>query len=154
MRKPNRLEMLRRALETVRDETEPPNHLVAAAMALHGQDTLAERFFLLAAASERNDQSLLCVSQSGLWTLEIFVNKSPEGQSTDRGQVLLSVHPDHRATYEGRRARIFVHEAEGERVLAEAVVRDGELFADISLAGLDLHRRDAVNVVFSTGTTA
>jgi hypothetical protein len=153
--KPNRLETLRRALQTVRDESEPPAHLVAGAIALHGQarapDTLAERFSLLAASSEKNDQSLLCVSHSGLWTLEIFVGKAPEGQPAERGQVLLSVHPDHRATYEGRQARIFVHAQDGERVLAEAIVRDGELFADVSLAGLDLHRRDAVNVVFSTG---
>ncbi|HLQ90880.1 MAG TPA: hypothetical protein VK148_12675 [Xanthobacteraceae bacterium] len=148
--KPNRLEALRRALQTVRDE-DPPAHLVAGAIALHGLDTLAERFSLLAASSEKNDQSLLCVSQSGLWTLEIFVGKAPEGQPAERGQVLLSVHPDHRATYEGRQARIFVHAQDGERVLAEAIVRDGELFADVSLAGLDLHRRDAVNVVFSTG---
>jgi hypothetical protein len=151
MPKPSRLETLRRALQTVRDESEPPAHLVAAAIALYGQDTLAERFSLLAAASEKGDQSLLCISQSGLWTLEIFVGQAPEGRPAERGQILLSVHPDHRPTYEGRRGRIFVHTAAGERVLAEAVVRDGEIFADISLAGLDLHQRDAVNVVFSTG---
>jgi hypothetical protein len=148
--KPNRLETLRRALQTLRDESGPPARLVAAAIALHGQDTLAERFSLLAASSGKNDQSLLCVSHSGLWTLEIFVGKTPAGQPAERGQVLLSVHPDHRGTYEGRRARVFVHTTEGERVLAEAIVRNGELFADISLAGLDLHQRDAVNVVFST----
>jgi hypothetical protein len=144
----NRLETLRRALQTLRNDDEPPAHLVATAIALHGQ--FAERFSLLAASSEKNDQSLLCVSKSGIWTLEIFVGKMPEGQPAEHGQVLLSVHPDHRATYEGRQARIFVHTQDGERVLAEAVVRDGELFADISLIGIDLHRRDAVNVVFST----
>jgi hypothetical protein len=152
MRKPNRLETLRRTLQTVRDEREPPAHLVASAIALQGKKTPAERFFLLAAASEKSDQGLLCVSQSGLWTLEIFVGKAAPGQPTEHAQVLLSVHPDHRATYEGRRARIFVHADEGERVLAEAIVRDGELFADVSLAGLDLHQRDAVNVVFSSET--
>ena len=150
MPKSNRLETLRHALQTLRDEAEPPAHLVSAAIALHGQETLVERFSLLAASSEKNDQSLLCVSQSGLWTLEIFVGKTPEGHTAERGQVLLTVHPDHRATYEGRQARIFVDTPQGERVLAEAIVRDGELFADISLTGLDLHRRDAVNVVFGT----
>src|SRR5262245_29460862 len=122
MAKPSRLETLRRALQTVRDESEPPAHLVAAVIALHGRDTLAERFSLMAAASEKSDQSLLCISQSGLWTLEIFVSRAPEAQPAARGQLLLSVHPDHRATYEGRSGRIFVDTAEGERVLAEAVV--------------------------------
>jgi hypothetical protein len=151
MRKPTRLETLRRAIEQVRAEHEVPAHLVAAAVALHGATPLVERFVLLAAASKGAHQGLVCTSQSGLWTLEIFVGRSPHDQAAGRGQVLLNVHPDHRATYEGRTARIFVDTPEGERVLAEATVRNGELFADIVLTGLDLHQRDAINVVFSSG---
>jgi len=149
MQKPNRLETLRHALATLRDEAEPPAHLMAAAIALHGAARpSAEVFVLRAAASVEAHQGLVCTSQSGLWTLEIFVGQSAEDQAAGRGQVLLGVHPDHRPTYEGLSARIFITTTEGERVLAEAVVRDGELCADIDLTGLDLHRRDAVNVVF------
>jgi len=156
MSEPNRLDILRHALATLRDEAEPPAHLVAAALALHGAALAppAELFALRAAASPEEHQALVCTSRSGLWTLEIFVGQSPEDQAAGRGQLLLGVHPDHRPTYEGRTARIFIasdkggDEDEGERVLAEAVVRNGELYADIMLTGLDLHRRDAVNVVF------
>jgi hypothetical protein len=151
MRKPSRLETLRRAIAQARDEGAVPAHLVAAAVALHGTTPLVERFVLLAAASKEAHQGLVCTSQSGLWTLEIFVGQSAQDQAAGRGQVLLSVHPDHRATYEGRTARIFVNAPEGERVLAEAPVRNGELCADIVLTGLDLHQRDAINVVFSAG---
>ena len=151
MRIPTRLETLRRALQQVRDEGEPPARLVADAIALQQAALPVERFQLLAAAGKEAHQALLCSSQSGLWTLEIFVGKSPEDQAAERGQVLLSVHPDHRATYEGRMARVFVVTPDGERVLAEAMVQDGELCADISLAGLDLPKRDAVSVVFGPG---
>jgi hypothetical protein len=153
MRKPTRLETLRRAIEQVRDESEVPSHLVAAAIAMHSAAPLVERFVLLAAASKETHQGLVCTSQSGLWTLEIFVGQSPQDQAAGRGQVLLSVHPDHRATYEGRTARIFVNAPEGERVLAEATVRNGELCADIVLTGLDLHQRDAINVIFGSGAS-
>jgi hypothetical protein len=153
MSKPSRLETLRRALEIARDEISPPAHLVDAAIALHESAPPIERFELLAAASQKAHQGLLCTSQSGLWTLEVFVGQSAEDRTADRGQVLLSVHPDHRATYEGRMARIFVLTPEGERVLAEAIVRDGELCADIALAGLDLHLRDAVNVLFGAAAS-
>lgn len=160
MSEPNRLDILRHALATLRDEAEPPAHLVAAALALHGAALAppAELFALRAAASPEEHQALVCTSRSGLWTLEIFVGQSPEDQAAGRGQLLLGVHPDHRPTYEGRTARIFIASDDGkgegggkgggERVLAEAVVRNGELYADIMLTGLDLHRRDAVNVVF------
>ena len=149
MRKPSRLETLRRAIAQVRDENAVPTHLITAAVALHGATPLVERFILLAAATKEAHQGLVCTSQSGLWTLEVFVGQSPQDQAVGRGQVLLSVHPDHRATYEGRTARIFVNTPEGERVLAEAPVQNGELCADIVLIGLDLHQRDAINVVFS-----
>ena len=87
---------------------------------------------------------MLCRSQSGIWTLEIFV--APEDK--EKGYLLLSVHPDHRDTYEGRTARMFTQIGNDERVLAEESVRDGEIYAPISLSGLDLHARDAVNVMF------
>jgi hypothetical protein len=149
MRKTNRLETLRHALATLRDEAEPPAHLVAAAIALHGSALpSAEVFVLRAAASVEDHQGLVCASQSGLWTLRTFVGESAEDRAAGRGQVLLRVHPDHSPSYEGRTARIYVTTPEGERVLAEAVVRDGEVYADIILTGLDLYRRDAVNVVF------
>ena len=106
---------------------------------------LTESFMLLAAASETGNKAVLCRSQSGIWTLEVFV--SPD--DANKGYLLLSVHPDHRATYEGRTGRVFVKLGENERVLAEEVVRKGEIYTAISLAGLDLHARDAINVTFA-----
>jgi hypothetical protein len=153
MSKPPRLEILRSALANLRDENSPPTHLVDAAIALHQSAPLIERFMLRAAASQEAHQGLLCSSQSGLWTLEVFVGQSPADRAAERGQVLLSVDPGHRATYEGRMARIFVVTPGGERVLAEAAVRDGELCADIALAGLDLHLRDAINAVFGAAAS-
>lgn len=108
-----------------------------------------DSFQLLAAASGADHPAILCRSQSGLWTLEVFVGTSEQDRETGQGSLLLTVHPDHRATYEGRIARVFVMIGNEERVLAEAPVRDGEVYATISLAGLDLWTRDAVNVVFS-----
>ena len=104
-----------------------------------------EVFQLLAAATRSDDASIVCRSQSGIWTLEVFV--SPD--DANKGYLLLSVHPDHRATYEGRTGRVFVKLGENERVLAEEVVRKGEIYTAISLAGLDLHARDAINVTFA-----
>lgn len=106
---------------------------------------LTESFMLLAAASESGNKAVFCRSQSGIWTLEVFV--SPD--DANKGYLLLSVHPDHRATYEGRTGRVFVKLGEDERVLAEEVVRKGEIYTAISLAGLDLHARDAINVTFA-----
>ena len=106
---------------------------------------LTESFMLLAAASESGNKAVLCRSQSGIWTLEVFV--SPD--DANKGYLLLSVHPDHRATYEGRTGRVFVKLGEDERVLAEEVVRKGEIYTAVSLAGLDLHARDAINVTFA-----
>ena len=107
-----------------------------------------ETFLLLAAASVPDSQAVLCRSQSGLWTLEIFVATEPQARAAGTAELLLTVHPDHRATYEGRRARVFVTLAAEERVLAEAAVREGEVFAPISVAGLDLFTRDAISVTF------
>jgi hypothetical protein len=106
---------------------------------------LAERFMLLAAASESGNKAVFCRSQSGIWTLEVFVAPG----DADKGFLLLSVHPDHRATYEGRAARVFVKLGDDERVLAEDVVREGEIYTAISLLGLDLRSRDAINVTFA-----
>jgi hypothetical protein len=106
---------------------------------------LTESFMLLAAASESGNKAVLCRSQSGIWTLEVFV--SPD--DANKGYLLLSVHPDHRATYEGRTGRVFVKRGEDERVLVEEVVRNGEIYTAVSLAGLDLHARDAINVTFA-----
>ena len=144
MSRATRLETLRHALAILRDEAEPPAHLVAAAIALHRPQS--DIFLLRAAASREDHQSLVCTSQSGLWTLRTLVGTSDEDRAA--GQVLLTVHPSHSASYDGRIARIFVTTEDGERVLAEAEVRDGEVYADIILTGLDLFRRDAVNVVF------
>ena len=103
-----------------------------------------ERFLLLAAASEKDDCAVLCRSQSGIWTLEIFVATG----EPQKGYLLLSVHPDHRETYDGRSARVFTQIGNDECVLADEIVRNGEIYVPISLAGLDLHTRDAVNVMF------
>lgn len=107
-------------------------------------EAVPDEYFLPLAAASGEANAVLCRSQSGLWTLEVFA----ETAVAENGHLLLSVHPDHRATYEGRMARIFVRSGESERVLAEATVRDGEIYAPVSLAGLDLRRRDAVSVTF------
>ena len=107
-----------------------------------------DSFLPMAAASGANHGAILCRSQSGLWILEIFVGKSGQDRSAEQGYLLLAVHEDHRSTYEGRNARVFVKIGDEERVLAEETVRDGEIYAAISLAGLDLWARDAINVVF------
>jgi hypothetical protein len=107
-----------------------------------------DSFLPLAAASGADHGAILCRSQSGLWTLEIFVGKSGHDRSAEQGYLLLAVHSDHRSTYEGRNVRVFVKIGDEERVLAEEIVRNGEIYAAISLAGLDLWVRDAINVVF------
>jgi hypothetical protein len=109
---------------------------------------LAESFHLLAAASDTGSQAIVCCSQSGIWTLEVFDGRSERSHASRRGYLLLAVHPDHAATYEGRTARVFVKLNGEERVLAEETVRNGEVYAEISLTGLDLRTKDAVNVVF------
>ncbi len=146
MTDPTRLQALKGALARLRDELQPPEQLVQAAIALHGRAPAAEVFRLRAAASDSLDNGLSCTSHSGLLTLDIFVARE-SGEPT-RGQVLLGIHSDHRAAFEGRAVRIFVRTEDGERVLADSVIRDGEMLADIDLAELDLARRDAINVVF------
>lgn len=132
-----------------------PRDLVDAAIARASEKVTAlrprapapvERFLLLAAASERDEKAILCLSQSGIWTLEIFVaTDEPE-----KGCLLLSVHPDHRETYEGRAARVFTQIGNDERVLADEIVRNGEIYTPVSLAGLDLRTRDAISVMFGS----
>jgi hypothetical protein len=107
-----------------------------------------DSFLPMAAASGAEHGAILCRSQSGLWTLEVFVGKSGQDRSAEQGYLLLAVHKDHRSTYEGRGARVFVKIGDEERVLAEETVRDGEIYAAISLTGLDLWARDAIKVVF------
>jgi hypothetical protein len=117
----------------------------------HGREPSAsvfDSFLPLAAASGADHGAILRRSQSGLWTLEIFVGKSGQDRSGEQGYLLLAVHDDHRSTYEGRNARVFVKIGDEEQVLAEETVRDGEIYVTISLNGLDLWARDAINVVF------
>lgn len=147
MKTVTRLQALQGALARLREEEQPPEHLVQAAIALHSH-AFADVFRLRAAASQPISEGLACTSQSGLLTLEIFRAR----EDLAHGQVLLTVHSDHRAAVEGRTARIFVKTEDGERVLAESVVRDGKLLADIDLTGLDPIRRDAINVVFGKVT--
>ncbi len=111
---------------------------------------LIDTFLLLAAADGARDSAIVCRSESGLWTLEVFIEDSGEGEQSERGYLLLSVHPDHRKTYEGRNARIYVVIDGAERILVDAPVRAGEVYAPIALAGLDLWCRDAINVVFTS----
>jgi hypothetical protein len=110
-----------------------------------------DSFHLLAAATDEDPRAILCRSRSGLLTLEIFVGKSEQDQAERLGHLLLTVHPDHRAAYEGRIARMFVMIGDEERVLAEDAVRGGEVYLAISLAETDLWGEGAVNVVFGVG---
>jgi hypothetical protein len=110
-----------------------------------------DSFHLLAAATDEDPRAILCRSRSGLLTLEIFVGKSEQDQDERLGHLLLTVHPDHRAAYEGRMARMFVVIGDEERVLAEEAVREGEVYSAISLAETDLWGGGAVNVVFGLG---
>jgi hypothetical protein len=115
---------------------------------------LVDSFELPAAASGTDHRTILCLSQSGLWTLEVLVGTAAEDEREGRGYLRLTVHPDHRATYDGLTARAFVTIGGEERVLAAATIRDGGIYTDISLRGIDLWRRDAVNVAFTRGQPA
>ena len=115
---------------------------------------LTDSFEFLAAASDTDHRAISCRSQSGLWTLEVFVRKSGQSREAERGSLLLTVHPEHRETYEGRTARVFVTIGNEERVLAEEPVRNGEVYAAISLVGLDLWTRDVINVIFGLSQEA
>jgi hypothetical protein len=137
-----------RLLDEARRLLAPSAEIVALPRGVR-RDLPAEVFRLRAAAGKTPDNALLCRSESGVWTLEVFVEQSGLESGGDLASILLSVDADYRATYEGRRAKVFVTVGEGERVLVEADVRDGELYADVSLAGLDLHERDAISVVFA-----
>ena len=148
MSKPSRLEELRRALMRLRDEETPPEHLVMNAIALHDAVPSPVVLHLLAAAGGDETPCFKVFSPSGHWELGIYRGVSDEDSSAQRGFLLLRVNPEFRQSYEGRIVRIFVSTTDDERVLAEGEIRDGELYVDISFAGLDLERRDAVNVVF------
>jgi hypothetical protein len=148
MSKPPRLQELRRVLMHLRDEKTPPEHLVANAIALHDAVPSPVVLHLLAAAGGDETPCFKVFSPSGHWELGIYRGMSDDDRAAQRGFLLLRVNPEFRENYEGRIARIFVSTAVDERVLAEEEIRDGELYVDISFAGLDLERRDAVNVVF------
>jgi hypothetical protein len=148
MSKPTRLQQLRRALMRLRDEETPPGHLVASAIALHDAVPSPVVLHLLAAAGGDETPSFKVFSPSGHWELGIYRGVSEDDSAAQRGFLLLRVNPEFRESYEGRIVRIFVSTADEERVLAQGEIRDGELYVDISFAGLDLERRDAVNVVF------
>jgi hypothetical protein len=146
-----RLQSLREALARLRDEETPLAHLVAAAIALHDAAPEPVVLPLLAAAGGDGGPCFRLCGPAGHWEIGIYRGISAEDQAAGRGFLLLRVSPEVLATYEGRVARIYVAAPElpeGERVLAEAAIEDGELYADISFAGLDLERRDAINVVF------
>ena len=142
----------------------PPAHLAASGRALlasEGANVVplrrgparitppSEAFQLLAAASASDDQAIVCHSATGLWTLQTFPGMSAADRAAGRGTLLVTVDPEHAASYEGLKLRAFVVVDGAERVLAEDIVRDGSVFAEISLAGLDLRNRDPVSVVFS-----
>ena len=110
--------------------------------------------FRLSAASSADHRTILCRSESGRWTLDLFAGTSAQDERDGRGYLRLTAHPAHRATYDGLTARVFVTIGNAERVLAEATIRDGGIYADISLRGLDLSTCDAVNVVFTQGQPA
>lgn len=148
MSKPNRLEELRQALMRLRDEETVPEHLVMNAIALHDSVPSPVVLHLLAAASGSETPCFKVFSPSGHWELGIYHGVSDDDKAAQRGFLLLRVNPEFRESYEGRIVRIFVSTADDERVLAEDQIKDGELYVDISFAGLDLERRDAVNVVF------
>jgi hypothetical protein len=105
-------------------------------------------FLLRAAAGGSAALALVCKSECGLWTLEIFVGTSVQDRAEERGSLLLAVHPENRAPYEGCTASVLVGDVGSERLLAEGMILDGELYSEISLAGLDLQRHDKVWVRF------
>jgi hypothetical protein len=129
-----------------RDETPPSTNVVPLhhARSRRNEPPALETFELLAAASGAGQESFRCRSQSGLWTLEPFFGATENG----RDYLLLEVDPAYRAAYEGRVARIFVKTGDRDLVLAEGTIRDGEVFAEVSLTELDLRHRDAVSVAF------
>ena len=109
-----------------------------------------EVFLPLAAAHGSTDQAIVCRSTSGLWTLQTFPGMSAADRAAGRASLLVTISPEHAASYEGLMLRAFVTAGGEERVLAEAVVRDGAAFAEISIAGLDLRNRDPISVIFIT----
>ncbi len=107
-----------------------------------------ESFLPLAAASHDVLRPLYCRSQSGIWTLELFVDEARPQSPSQRAHLLLTVHVEHQAGYEGLMARVYVGSSEDTRVLIEQVVHNGEIFAEFELRDLDFWTRDAVSVVF------
>ena len=113
---------------------------------------VVETVYLLAAAGQTDDSGVVCRSDSGVWELRSFSGRSLSDQESGRGDLLLTIHPDHAVAYEGRSVRVYVTILGVDRVLAEDTIRDGALFVPISLTGLKLRSRDAINVVFGPAT--
>jgi hypothetical protein len=111
-------------------------------------------FLLRAAAGGSAASALVCESECGLWTLEVFVGTSVQDRAAERGSLLLAVHPENRTPYEGCTASVLVGDVGSERLLAEATIVNGELYAEVSLAGLDLQRHDKIWVRFGPKPTS
>ena len=102
--------------------------------------------WLMAAATESHDFSVVYQSERGIYAVEIFRGASQEDVLAQRGYVLIKVNAEYRAAYEGRRLSVSTRSDAGERPLAEAIVEDGEMYAEISLADLDTKRRDPISI--------
>jgi hypothetical protein len=112
----------------------------------------SESFLALAAASAGEQRPVYCRSRSGIWTLEVFIEEPSEDPLDRRAQLLLTLQAEHRASYEGLTARVFVGSSEDTSVLTEQTVRNGEIYAEFELQDLDFWTRDAVSVVFEPAT--
>jgi hypothetical protein len=110
----------------------------------------AEVFYPLAASSGAPHQGSRRFSQHGIYEWEVFADTSEAGRIAGRGTVTLTVSPEHQPAYEGKTVRWTVTIDDQERVLAEGVIENGEIFTDIDLSGVDLSERDPVNTEFST----
>jgi hypothetical protein len=110
----------------------------------------AEIFYPLAASSGAPHQGSRRFSQHGIYEWEVFADTSEAGRIAGRGTVTLTVSPEHQPAYEGKTVRWTVTINDQERVLAEGVIENGEIFTDIDLSGVDLSERDPVNIEFST----
>lgn len=77
-----------------------------------------------------------------------FLAERNSGNPPQRGQILLCVLVDREGTFEKSAAKIFISTESGERLLAESIVRDSKLLANIETADVDLTRIDAIRIVF------
>ncbi len=147
MKDPSRLQFLKDALARLRDEDRPPERLVQAAIGLRGRESFVEIFRLRAAASPSLAGGFSCISQSGMLRLDFLAERN-SGNPPQRGQILLCVLVDREGTFEKSAAKIFISTESGERLLAESIVRDSKLLANIEMTDVDLTRIDAIRIVF------